>query len=159
MNTHFRYVGPGSLAACERAPEPQPPTYRAESAPPAKPPRTTCERVTAEQMSAILGADVSAEPHSNSECHYNPKSGAGVPMAQLTIDMGTAEAAMTASGMLGQMEPGLTNPYEGMGDQASAIGPAVWVRRGEDLIMITVMGVENHDAAVRSVYQLVDAEF
>jgi hypothetical protein len=66
---------------------------------------------------------------------------------------------MQASGMLGQIEPGMTNPYEGMGDQASAVGPAVWVRRGEDLVMITVMGVEDHDAAVKQVYELVDKGF
>ena len=80
-------------------------------------------------------------------------------MAQLQIDLGSAEAAMTASGMLNQMEPGMTDPYEGLGDQASAIGPAVWVRRGEDLVMITIMGVDAHDAAVRRVYEIVDAGF
>jgi hypothetical protein len=146
------------LAACSRAPV-EPLAEPVQPAPPAQVARSTCERVTAEQMSAILGAPVNAEPQSNSECHYNPKSGAGMPMAQLNIDMGTAEAAMTASGMLGQMEPGMTSPYEGMGDQASAIGPAVWVRRGEDLIMITVMGPDDHDAAVRRIYELVDAGF
>lgn len=110
-------------------------------------------------MSAILGAAVNAEATSGNECSYMPRDGSGMPMAQLTVDLGSAEAAMTASGMLGQMEPGMTNPYEGMGDQASAIGPAVWVRRGEDLIMITVIGAESHDVAVRRIYEIVDKGF
>jgi hypothetical protein len=166
MNTQFRYVAAvtllatllNALTACSRAPV-QPAIAQVEGSPTDERPRSTCERVTAEQMSATLGAPVIAEPRSNSECHYTPKSGAGMPLAQLTIDLGSAEAAMTASGMLGQIEPGMTNPYEGMGDQASAIGPAVWVRRGEDLIMITVIGVDDHDAAVRRIYELVDAGF
>ena len=100
-----------------------------------------------------------SEPKSNTECDYTPQNGGGLPLAQLAIDLGSAEAAMTATGMLGQMEPGMTSPYEGMGDQAAEIGPAVWVRRGDDLIMITVMGVEDRDAAIRRVYELVDAGF
>jgi predicted small lipoprotein YifL len=163
MNTHFRYTALvtllATLAACGRAPVDQPPAATQAQSTPAPKPRSTCERVTAEQMSAILGAPVNAELTSGTECSYNPKSGAGMPMAQLTIDLGSAEAAMTATGMLGQMEPGMTNPYEGLGDQASAIGPAVWIRRGEDLIMITVIGVEDHDAAVKRVYELVNATF
>ena len=145
-----------TLAACSRAPE----SPRAQGEAPAEASRrTTCERLSAEQMSAILGTPVNAEATSSSECSYLPKDGSGMPMAQLAIDLGSAEAAMTASGMLGQMEPGMTNPYEGMGHQASAIGPAVWVRRGEDLIMITVIGAENHDVAVRRVYEIVDKDF
>lgn len=146
------------VSACGRAPADRPPSGQAERAPPARA-RSTCERVTAEQMSAILGESVGAERTSDTECTYSPKSGAGSPVAQLTVDLGSAEAAMTASGMLGRIEPGMTNPYEGLGDQASAIGPAVWIRRGEDLIMITVIGVADHDAAVKRVYALADASF
>jgi predicted small lipoprotein YifL len=162
MNTLFRYTALvtllANLAACGRAPVEQPPAAQAENAPPTKV-RSTCERVTAEQMSVILGAPVDAELTSGSECSYSPKSGAGMPMAQVTIDLGSAEAAMAASGMLGAMEPGMTNPYEGLGDQAATTGPAVWIRRGDDLIMITVIGVEEHAAAVKRVYELVDATF
>ncbi len=161
MNTHFRNAATALtlltvLASCDRPPDPAPTAKPAAAAAAA---RTTCERVTAEQMAAVLGEPMNAEPVSNSECHYSPKSGSSMPMAQLQIDLGSAEAAMTASGMLNQMEPGMTDPYEGLGDQASAIGPAVWVRRGEDLVMITIMGVDAHDAAVRRVYEIVDAGF
>lgn len=163
MNTQIRCLAAtlllGPLTACDRAPAEAPPQAEAAKQAPEKRSKHPCERVTALQMSEILGEPVVAEPASGSECHYTPKSGAGLPLAQLTIDMGSAEAAMQASGMLGRMEPGMTNPYEGMGDQASAIGPAIWVRRGEDLIMITVMGVEDHDAASRRVYELVDKGF
>lgn len=121
--------------------------------------RTACDRVTAQQMSEILGAALNAEPKSSSECAYAPQDGSGLPMAELAVELGSAEAAMAASGLLGRIEPGMTNPYQGMGDQASAIGPAVWVRRGQDLVRITVMGASDHDAAVRRVYALVDKGF
>ena len=150
-------------AACDQAPVEQQAAAKAEAskaeaANPAPKARTACEWVTVEEMAAILGAPLTTEP-SSSECNYTPTDGSGLPMAQLAVELGSAEAAMTATGMLGQIEPGMTNPYEGMGDQASAIGPAIWVRRGDDLVRIMVMGVEDHDAAVRRVYELVEAKF
>jgi hypothetical protein len=162
MNTHFRnlaiVITVATVTACDPAPVEQPSAAKPEAAQPAKA-RTACEWVTAEQMAAVLGAPVTAEASTGTECNYTPTSGAGIPMAQLAVELGSAEAAMTATGMLGQMEPGMTNPYEGLGDQAAAIGPAIWIRRGNDLVRITVMGVEDHDAAVRRVYGIVDAAF
>jgi hypothetical protein len=43
---------------------------------------------------------------------------------------------MTAMGMMGKHEPGLTNPYDGIGDQAATVGPALMIRTGEDLVTI-----------------------
>jgi hypothetical protein len=114
--------------------------------------------VTAEQMSSILGAAVTAEPISDSygktDCEYAPKEGS-MAGAQLSIEYGAAEAAMAASGMLGRIEPGIANPYEGLGDQAIGSGPAVWIRHGEDLIIITVYGVDASQVAVKRIYELV----
>lgn len=111
-------------------------------------------------MSVILGATVTAEPISNStgktDCNYAPTVGS-MPTAQLSVEYGSAEAAMAATGMLERVEPGMTNPYEGLGDQAAAIGPSVWIRQGDDLITITVFGVDATDAAVKRIYELVAA--
>lgn len=143
------------LSACSRSSDSDAP---APADPPKQEPKTACQMVSAEQMSAILGSTVTAEPISDSvgktDCNYAPKEGS-MPMAQLSIEYGSAEAAMTAGGMLGRIEPGMTNPYEGLGDQAAAIGPAVWIRQGDDLVIITVFGVDASDAAVKRIYELV----
>jgi hypothetical protein len=148
------------LAACGRAPPERPDAQTTDTrGRVAETRQDGCQLISAAEMTEILGAAVKAEPMSpdnSTDCNYVAADGA-MPMAQLDIDRGSAEAAMTATGMLGQMEPGMTNPYEGLGDQAAAIGPAVWIRRGEDLVMITIMGVDAHDATVRRVYELVDS--
>lgn len=147
-----------TLSGCDRAVEQPAAATAAETASTEPKARTACEWVTVAEMSTILGAPVMTEP-SSSECNYLPSNGSGLPMAQLAVELGSAEAAMRATGMLGQIEPGMANPYEGMGDQASAIGPAIWVRRGDDLVRIMVMGVDDHDGAVRRVYELVEKKF
>lgn len=125
---------------------------------PAKSSLTACEMVSAEQMSTILGAVVAAEPVSDSygktDCSYEPKDGS-ITTARLSIEYGSAEAAMAANVMLGRIEPGMTNSYEGLGDQAAVVGPEVWIRRGEDLITIMVFGVDEPEAAVKRIYDLV----
>ena len=45
-------------------------------------------------------------------------------------------------GIAAQAEPGLASPYEGIGDQAAAVGPALMIRTGEDLVMLVFSGVD-----------------
>ena len=61
---------------------------------------------------------------------------------------------MMAAGMLHSQEPEINQAYEGLGDQAVITGPAVMIRRGEDLFTITPMGVEDSAAITHRVYQL-----
>jgi len=118
---------------------------------PAEP--TACALVTEAEMSAILGSVVkgtSSEGGGSTTCSYAPTSGT-FPAAELKVDWGSASAAMLASGMMGRIEPGISNPLAGLGDKAAQIGPVLWVQVGEDLFMITMMGVDDPVAAARTI--------
>jgi hypothetical protein len=64
---------------------------------------------------------------------------------------------MTANGMLSRHEPGISSPYDGLGDEAVAMGPAVMIKRDDDLVTIIVSGVDEADAAVRKIYDTATA--
>ena len=105
-------------------------------------------------MSAILGAPVVADPNrgGKTECDYKPASGMS-PAVKLTVDWGDGKVAMTAMGMMGKREPGLTSPYDGIGDQASAVGPALMIRTGEDLVTIVFTGVTGAPAKAKRIFE------
>ena len=53
--------------------------------------------------------------------------------------------------MLGRLEPGMANRFAGLGDEASAIGPAFMVRTGEDFVNLTRGGVDDHVAVAKRI--------
>lgn len=119
-----------------------------------------CDLVTAEEMSAIVGAAVSAEPDDRSsgktECTYSPVEGVS-PYVEFSVEWGSGEGGMMGAGMAGQAEPGLVDPYEGLGDQAVAAGPAVMIRTGEDLVTIVFSGVEDAPAKAKRIFDTAKA--
>jgi hypothetical protein len=122
----------------------------------AKPQRTYptgCALVTAAEMSDILGAKVVAEPRggSTTECTYKAVAGIS-PAVKLSVDWGDGRIAMSSAGIMGRREPGLTNPYDGIGDQAAAVGPALMIRTGEDLMTIVFTGVADAPAKARRIF-------
>jgi outer membrane protein assembly factor BamE (lipoprotein component of BamABCDE complex) len=129
----------------------------------AKPPRTfpaACTLVTDAEMSAILGAKVAADPNDRSagktECNYKAVSGV-MPAIKLSVDWGDGKIAMSAAGAMGKHEPGITNPYDGIGDQAVAVGPALMIRTGEDLMTIVFTGVSGAPAKARRIFETAKA--
>ena len=114
-----------------------------------------CALVTAAEMSAILGSPVSAEPNdrftNKTECSYKPAAGIS-PYVEFSVAWGGGEAAMTAMGMAGQMEPGMTSPYAGIGDQAAAVGPTLMIRTGEDLVNIVFSGVDGAPQKAKQIF-------
>jgi hypothetical protein len=131
---------------------------RATSKAAAKPARTlpaACALVTAAEMSAILGTPVVAAARSggSTECNYKPVSGIS-PTVKLSIDWGDGKIAMASAGMMARREPGLTNPYDGLGDQAMAVGPALMIRTGEDLVTIVFNGVSAAPAKARRIFEI-----
>jgi hypothetical protein len=116
--------------------------------------------VTAEEMSAILGAAVHAERNDRSngktECIYTPDGGIS-PYVELSVEWGSGEGAMMGAGMAAQIEPGLTNPYEGLGDQAIAVGPMLMIRTGEDLVSIVFSGVEDAPSKAKRIFDTAKA--
>lgn len=125
-----------------------------------KVPSQACALVTSQEMSAILGSAVVGEPndHSNgkTECIYKTDKDVG-PYVEFSVEWGSGEGAMAAMGMMGQIEPGIANPYEGLGDQAAAIGPALMIRTGEDLVTLTFSGVEDVPTAAKKIFDTAKA--
>jgi hypothetical protein len=122
-----------------------------------KPQPTACTLVTPQEMSAILGSTVTAEPHEGTvdqtECIFKPAN-APSPYIELTVNYGDGEAAMGAATAMNHVEPGITNPYAGIGDQAVAVGTALMIRTGEDLVTITFSGVDDAPAKVRKIFDI-----
>ena len=109
-------------------------------------------------MSAILGAPVVAEVNNRSsgKCIYKATSGIS-PYVELSVDWGDGKTAMTAMGMAEKHEPGLTSPYDGIGDQAAVVGPALMIRTGEDLVTIVFSGVSDAPAKVKRIFETAKA--
>ena len=123
-------------------------------------PATACELVTATEMSEILGTVVSAEPNEGSsgktECIYKPAE-APSPYVEFSVEWGEGETAMRAVGAMGQHEPGIASPYDGIGDQAAAVGPALMIRRGADLVTIVFSGVDDAPSTAKKIFDTANA--
>ena len=115
---------------------------------------SACEMVTQAEMSAILSVAVAANDSTHSAgataCTYAAPS--GFPTVQLEVDWGDGEVAMGAFAMLNRHEPGIGNPYDGLGDQAVAIGPTLMIRTGEDLVKLVFSGVDAAPAKARKIF-------
>jgi hypothetical protein len=99
---------------------------------------SACEMVTQSEMSAILGVVIAATDttHSAGETACTYAAPSGFPTVQLEVDWGDGEAAMRAFAMLNRQEPGIGSPYDGLGDQAVAVGPTLMIRTGDDLMKL-----------------------
>ena len=119
-----------------------------------------CAMVPQEAMSAILGAAVIAKPNDRSngqsQCVYSAASGLS-PHADLKVEWGMGPMAMKGVGIANQAEPGLANAFDGLGDQAAQIGPALMIRSGEDLVTIVFSGVDDALPKARKIFDLVKA--
>lgn len=116
---------------------------------------TACEMVTQSEMSAILGVAVAAKDttHSAGETACTYAAPSGFPTVQMAVDWGDGEAAMGAFEMLNRNEPGIGSPYNGVGDQAVAIGPTLMIRTGEDLMKLIFSGVDDAPTKARKIFQ------
>lgn len=97
-----------------------------------------------------------AAPRWGTECNYTPASGIS-PTVKLTVDWGDGQIAMASAGVMGRQEPGLTSPYDGIGDQAVAVGPALMIRTGDDLVSIVFSGVSGAPAKARRIFDTAKA--
>lgn len=140
-----------STAAAATAPEPPAPPAAVDA----------CALVDAGQMSAILGTTMKAAPSppaaGKSECTYMPEQGV-TPYAIVAVIPGDGEAAMTAMGIADDSEPGLASAYDGIGDQAFLVGEMLNIRNGDDLVQITLSGVQEQPAKAKAVFDAVKAK-
>jgi outer membrane protein OmpA-like peptidoglycan-associated protein len=112
--------------------------------------------VTAAEMSDILGATVATDGENgggSTSCRYKPAE-RSTPNVELTVDWGGGHAAMTGVAILGKREPGISDPLAGLGDEASSIGPALWVRVGDDLVNLTIWGVDEDVVVAKRIIEL-----
>ncbi len=119
---------------------------------------TACEMVTAAEMTALLGGPVTAQDgptNGKTSCNYRAVNGIS-PYAELTIEWGSGEGGMMGAGLANSQEPGLADPLAGLGDLAVSMGPAIMIKRGEDLVTILLSGVDDRMPAVKGIYALVD---
>ena len=151
-----------ALAACQQSDAPAstpsadiaPPLQTAAQSAPRK--RTACELISLQEITGMLRQEVTATPDEGvgrTGCVWQATSG-GMPYLELKVNFGDADAAMMAAGMLRSHEPGINDPYEGLGDQAVITGPAVMIKHGEDLFTITPMGIDDAVAVTRRVFKL-----
>ena len=151
---------PGTPASETPTSAPSPATDAVASAP-SREDAKACDLVTSTEMSAIIGtAVVGVEPDHHSsgktECVYKPVQAAS-PYVEFAVEWGEGETAMSAMGTMGQIEPGITNPYEGIGDQAATVGTSLWIRSGEDLVTITFSGVDDAPAKAKQIFDTAKA--
>jgi hypothetical protein len=119
-----------------------------------KPTAKACEMVTEAEMSSILGVAVTAKDltHSSGETDCKWSTASGFPAVELEVDWGDGEVAMRASAMMNKREPGITSPYDGLGDQAIAVGPALMIQTGEDLMKMVFTGVTDAPAKAKKIF-------
>ena len=160
INLHSLSDAEKAALKCDRVRTRESAAAAADAATPSRPAPRACALVTEAEMSAILGAPVVGEPNDRSTgrtvCTYKPASGIS-PYVELAVDWGGGAAAMAAMGMMGQIEPGLSSPYEGLGDKAAAVGPMLMIRTGEDLVQITFTGVSEVPAKARKIFDTAKA--
>src|SRR5688572_19459618 len=95
------------------------------AAPATTPTPKACALVTAAELSAIVGVELTVDSEASggsTACTYRPRRG-GFGYVEVKVDWGGGRAAMAAMGILGRVEPGIAESLKGVGDQASAVGP------------------------------------
>jgi hypothetical protein len=146
-----------AVAACstqdaERAATPQPST-RADAGGQQPP---TCTLVAPTELSAIVGAQMSVDDESSlgkTTCRYRSAAG-GTIQLEIRIDWGNGAAGMMGAGLVGRREPDRSDPLSGLGDQAAVFGQSVWVRLGDDLVILEFPGID--DTNVETARRIVD---
>lgn len=157
-----------AMHGCSRAPETPAPAATtspvAMAAIPIEMPKRksvkACDLIPAKEMSAILGGAVSAQPYDRfsgkTQCIYKPSEGIS-PYVEFSVEWGGGAGAMAGAAMMGQREPGIASPYDGIGDQAVAVGPALMIKTGDDLVMIVFSGVEDTPAKAKKIFDAAKA--
>jgi hypothetical protein len=51
----------------------------------------------------------------------------------------------------------MVNPYDGIGDKAVSVGPALFIRTGDDLVTIVLSGVSDRPTLARKIFDTAKA--
>jgi hypothetical protein len=116
--------------------------------------------VSAVEMGAILGSEVTAtadDRGGQTKCTYEV-AGADIGGAYAEVEVNWRDGAAGMKGV-GAIEPQIgaaMSQLAGLGDQATAVGPMILIRRGEDLITLVISGVPDNAAAAKRIYDLLN---
>ncbi len=157
INFHSLSEAEKSAMKCDKVRTRESMDAQTAAATPARATPDACTLVSAAEMSAILGSPVEAQAPKPAKCIYQPASGAS-PYVEFSVDWGDGAAGMAGVGFASAHEPGLTSPYDGLGDQAVAVGPALMIRTGEDLVTIVFSGVDDVPAAAKKIFDTAKAK-
>jgi hypothetical protein len=154
-------AAPVASVPAASAEQPNPEVQAALAAASRESAKKACDLVTSAEMSAILGsAVVGAEPNHKSsgktECIYKPAE-APSPYVEFSVEWGEGESAMNSMGAMAHATPGVADPYAGIGDQAVAVGTALMIRSGADLVTITFSGVTDAPAKAKKIFDTAKA--
>ena len=120
-----------------------------------------CELISATDMSAILGSAVTAVSDDRSgqtKCIYSSAGDEiGGAYAEVQLNWGDGVAGMKGAGALEPQLGEVMGKLDGLGDQATSVGPMILIRRREDLITLVISGVPDSTVAAKRIYGLIDA--
>lgn len=150
-----------TLAACSK---PEAPAVAADAPvmtlPVEKVRPSACSLVTQEEMSTIMGMTVVGVPDESSSgvtgCVYTAPTSLS-PDAWLKVAWGEGETLSRALGMAERADPDLTDPLDGLGDEAAQVGPTLMILSGEDSVEIYLTGIADVVPPAQQILALVES--
>ena len=116
-----------------------------------------CNRVTASEMSAIVGMPMAATPNDDAEgitsCSYAPLAGKG-PSIEYTISAGDGASTLSMGREMKNYDPAPGKAFAGIGDDADVIGPALVINDHGDMVSLYLGGIRRDDepAVAKKIY-------
>lgn len=116
-----------------------------------------CNRVTANEMSAITGMPMQATPNDSTEgitsCTYAPVAGTG-PRIEYTISAGDGASTLRMGREMKNYDPAPGKAFAGIGEDADVIGPALVINDHGDMVSLSLggIGLAEKPAIARKIY-------
>lgn len=113
-----------------------------------------CNRLTARELSAILGTAMTATPNDGTEgitqCAYGPAGGTG-PSVEFMVIAGDGASTLRMVREKLHYDPAPARAFAGIGDDVDVQPPTVLIRDGEDLVSLMLVGVDDEPAVARKI--------
>jgi hypothetical protein len=113
-----------------------------------------CNRLTARELSAILGTTMTATANDVTEaitqCAYGPASGTG-PSVEFMVSAGDGANTLEMVREGKHYDPAPARAFAGIGDDVDVQRPALLIRDGEDLVSLMLVGVGDEPAVARKI--------
>lgn len=120
-------------------------------------PGRACNRVTANEMSAITGMPMQAAPNDSTEgitsCTYSPVAGTG-PRIEYTISAGDGASTLRMGREMKNYDPAPGKAFAGIGEDADVIGRGLVINDHGDMVSLSLSGIglAEEPAIARKIY-------